>query len=151
MGFEPSTPNLGVTLTNGFNIDQFKVFIYGKYCRSYDSQIFNFVIKHFEYFENPSLMLSLKPSVRRNALKSMVCLSKYVGCYESYKSKLKSYGIKWNNEDTAFNGFLSIFSKQHDTLGPWVKQIQPLLHDNEKLYLRFLATTGMSEAITSLT
>jgi hypothetical protein len=97
------------------------------------------------------LMLSLTSSVRRNALKSMVCLSKYVGCYESYKSKLKSYGIKWSNEDTAFNGFLSIFSKQHDTLGAWVKQIQPLISDSEKLFLRFLAITGLrrTEAITS--
>ena len=150
-GFEPSTPNLGVGFPNGFSIDNFKDFVQGKYCKSYASQILNFVQKHSEYLDNPSLMLSLKPSVRRNALKSMVALSKYVGCYESYKSKLKSYGIKWINEDTAFNGFLSIFSKQHDTLGAWVKQIQPLISDSEKLFLRFLAITGLrrTEAITS--
>ena len=150
-GFEPSTPNLGVGFPKEFNIDNFKVFIYEKYCKSYASQIFNFVQKHSEYLDNPSLMLSLKPSVKRNALKSMVALSKYIGCYESYKSKLKSYGIKWSNEDTAFNGFLSIFSKQHDTLGVWVKQIQPLISDSEKLFLRFLAVTGLrrTEAITA--
>jgi intergrase/recombinase len=81
----------------------------------------------------------------------MVCLSKYLGCYEDYKVKLKSYGIKWSSEDTAFNGFLSIFNKNHDTLGPWVKQVEPLLHDNERLLLRFLATTGLrrTEGITS--
>jgi intergrase/recombinase len=64
---------------------------------------------------------------------------------------LKSYGIKWSNEDTAFNGFLSIFSKKHDTLGDWVKQIQPLISDSEKVFLRFLASTGLrrTEAITS--
>jgi hypothetical protein len=95
--------------------------------------------------------LSVKPSVRPGALKCMVCLSKFLGCYEEYKVKLKSYGIKWANEDTAFNGFLSIFSKQHDTLGPWVKQITSFMPDNEKLFLRFLAITGLrrNEAITS--
>jgi hypothetical protein len=95
--------------------------------------------------------LSVKSSVRPGALKSMVCLSKFLGCYEEYKVKLKSYGIKWTNEDTAFNGFLSIFSKQHDTLGPWVKQIMSFMPDNEKLFLRFLAMTGLrkNEAITS--
>ena len=55
------------------------------------------------------------------------------------------------SEDTAFNGFLSIFSKQHDTLGPWIKQLQPILNGNERLFLRFLATTGLrkTEGINS--
>jgi intergrase/recombinase len=72
-------------------------------------------------------------------------------CYDDYKTKLKGYGIKWNNADTAFNGFLSIFSKKHDTLGAWVKQIEPLISDSEKLFLRFLSSTGLrrTEAITS--
>jgi hypothetical protein len=151
-GFEPSTPNLGGTQIHGFDVDQFKVFLYGKYCRSYASQILNFVSKNDkDFFENPSKLLTLKPSVRSNALKSMVCLNKFLGCYEEYKAKLKSYGIKWSNKDTAFNGFMSIFSKKHDTLGAWVMQIQPLISDSEKLYLRFLAVTGLrrTEAITS--
>jgi hypothetical protein len=75
-GFEPSTPNLGVGTILGFDIDQFRVFLSGKYCRSYASQILNFVSKNGnDYLENPSKLLSLKPSVRANALKSMVCLS----------------------------------------------------------------------------
>jgi len=151
-GFEPSTPNLGGTEIHGFNLDHFRVFLYGKYCKSYASQILNFVSKNGkDFLENPSKLLSQKPSVRTNPLKSMVCLSKFVGCYEEYKGKLKSYGIKWSNEDTAFNGFLSIFSKKHDTLGTWVKQIEPLISDSEKLFLRFLASTRLrrSEAITS--
>ena len=81
----------------------------------------------------------------------MVCLSKYFGSYGEYKAKLKSYGIKWSSQDTAFNGFLSIFSKQHDTLPQWVKQAQSILTVNERLFLRFLATTGLgkNEGITS--
>ena len=151
-GFEPSTPNLGGTKIDGLDIDQFRVFLHGKYCKSYASQILNFVSKNGkDFLENPTKLQSLKSSVKPNALKSMVCLSKYMGCYEDYKAKLKSYGIKWTSEDTAFNGFLSIFSKQHDTLGPWIKQIQPILNDNERQYLRLLAITGLrkTEGINS--
>jgi hypothetical protein len=132
------------------DIDQFRVFLYGKYCKSYASQILNFVSKNGkDFLENPSKLLSLKPSVKSNAMKSMVCLSKYLGCYDEYRTKLKGYGIKWSNEDTAFNGFLSIFSKKHDTLGAWVKQIQPFISDGEKVFLSFLASTGLrrTEAI----
>jgi hypothetical protein len=104
---------------------------------------FQYSLKYFDCLANPAKMLALTSSKRRNVLKAMVCLSKYLGCYEEYKRKLKSYDIKWSNEDTAFNGFLAIFSKKHDTLGPWLKQIQPYLHDNEKLFIRFLAITGL--------
>jgi hypothetical protein len=84
-------------------------------------------------------------------LKAVVCASKYLGFYEEYKAKLKNFGIKWTNEDTAFNGFLAIFNHKHDTLPDWIKQIQPFLCDNEKLLLRFLTVTGLrkNEAITS--
>jgi hypothetical protein len=78
-GFEPSTPNLGEGTIDGLDIDQFRVFLYGKYCRSYASQILNFVSRNGrDYLENPSKLFSLKPSVKSNAMKSMVCLSKYL-------------------------------------------------------------------------
>jgi intergrase/recombinase len=96
-------------------------------------------------------MLALSDNRRLDALKAMVCLSKYLGCYEAYKNKLKNFGIKWANPDTAFNGFLAIFNHKHDTLSLWIREVQPLLYDNERLFLRFLAVTGLrkSEAITS--
>jgi intergrase/recombinase len=81
----------------------------------------------------------------------MVNLAKFLGIYEEYKAKLKNYGIKWTTEDTAFNGFLSIFSKQHDTLPQYIKEIRPLLTSDERLFLKFLAVSGLrkNEALTS--
>jgi len=170
-GFEPSTPNLGVhTFGNKYprfnsalevlpslrvlelNFDEYKLFLANKYAnRQYAKAQFSNASKYSECLENPSKMLSFPESKRKNILKAMVCLSKYLGVYEEYKSKLKSYGIKWSNEDTAFNGFLAIFNHQHDTLPQYVEEIQPILHDNERLFLRFLAVTGLrkNEAITS--
>jgi hypothetical protein len=84
-------------------------------------------------------------------LKALFCASKYLGFYEEYKTKLKSYGIKWSNEDTSFNGFLAIFNHKHDTLPDWIKQIPPHLNESEKLFVKFLSVTGLrkSEGLTS--
>ncbi len=170
-GFEPSTPNLGVrTFGNKYsrfrsplgvlqspivmelNFEEYKVFLANKYTnKQYAKAQFSNASKYSECLENPAKMLSFPESKRKNILKAMVCLSKYLGVYEEYKAKLKSYDIKWGNEDTAFNGFLAIFNHKHDTLPDYYKEIQPILHENERLFLRFLAVTGLrkNEAITA--
>jgi hypothetical protein len=165
-GFEPSTPNLGVhhngskyyssitplrlineSVDMEINFDDYKVFLSNKYTnKQYARAQLSNAIKYSECLENPSKLLSFPASQQSNILKAMVCLSKYLGCYEEYKAKLKSYDIKWSNEDTAFNGFLAIFNHKHDTLPDYIKEIQPLLHDNEKLFLRFLAITGLRKS-----
>jgi hypothetical protein len=149
--FELTTSSLEGTKIHGLNLDQYRTFLDQKYSKSYASQIFFKTVKHADCLDDPSKILAISPSIRHTVLKALVCVSKYLGFYEDYKAKLKGYGIKWNNEDTAFKGFLSIFSKQHDTLGFWVKQVQPILHYNEKLLLRFLSLTGLrkGEAVTA--
>jgi len=160
-GFEPSTSSLE-GIRNGqyyspmpvsainrpysmeINFKDYKVFLDNKYTNKlYAKAQFNYAKKYHDYLANPSKFLSLQPSQRKNILKAMVCLSKYIGCYEEYKIKLKSYGIKWSNEDEAFKGFLAIFSHKHDTLPDYVKEIQPHLNTNEKVLIRFLAVTGL--------
>jgi hypothetical protein len=113
--------------------------------------MFGYTTKYYECLSNPQKLNEIPASIKANVLKAMIALSKYLGIYEDYKAKLKSHGIKWSSQDTAFSGFLSIFNKQHDTLGPYVKQIEPILHVNERLLLRFLATTGLrrTEGLTS--
>jgi hypothetical protein len=150
MGFEPMTFSLEGTKTLDPNL--YKAFLNQKYSKQYASMQFSYALKYPDCLENPSKLLSIPEGNRANVLKAMVCLAKFLGCYEPFKAKLKNYGIHWVNADTAFNGFLSIFGKEHDSLAPWIKQIQPLLHENEKLFLRFLAVTGLrkNEAITSL-
>ena len=68
-----------------------------------------------------------------------------------HKTRLKNYGTRWTSEDTAFNGCLSIFSKKHDTLPQYLREIQPILTPNEQLFVKFLAVSGLrkNEALTS--
>jgi hypothetical protein len=150
-GFEPSTPNLGGNKEYGFQIDQYKEYLYSRFCKSYTVALANNAVKYYDYFTNPSKLLALPESNRLNILKAMANLAKYLGTYEEYKVKLKNYGIKWTSADTAFNGFLSVFSKQHKTLPQYIKDIQPHLTDSERVFVKFLAVTGLrkNEAVTS--
>jgi hypothetical protein len=52
-------------------------------------------MKYLECLDNPSRLLSLSASSKANALKALVCLSKYVGIYIEFKEKLKQYDTKW--------------------------------------------------------
>jgi hypothetical protein len=133
------------------NLGQYKDYLKTKYCKSYATALLNNALKHYDCYENPSKLLALTDSNRLNILKAMVNLSKFLGTYEEYKVRLKNYGIKWTSADTAFNGFLSVFSKQFDTLPQYIRDIQSVLTDDERLFVRFLAVSGLrkNEALTS--
>jgi hypothetical protein len=111
----------------------------------------NNAVKYYDCYENPSKLLAVSESNRHNILEAMVNLAKFLGTYEEYKIRLKNYGIKWTSADTAFNGFLSVFSKQHNTLPQYIRDIQPHLEPNERLFVKFLAVSGLrkNEALTS--
>ncbi len=147
-GFEPLTLSLE---GKDFDLKSYRQYLNGKYSKQYATLLYGYTVKYSSALDNPQKLSEVPTSIRGNVLKAVVALSKYIGSYEEYKTKLKSHGIKWVNGDTAFNGFLSIFSKQHDTLGQWVQQIQPILAPNERLYVKFLAITGLrrTEAINS--
>ena len=79
-------------------------------------------------------------------VKAMVSFSKYASCYEEYKAKLKNSGIRWITNDSAFDSFLRIVNNKHSDLGQWYSEIQNILRDNEKLFLKFVLMTGLRKA-----
>ena len=89
--------------------------------------LFHYGLNYQEALENPSKLSSVTASIRPNVLKAMVARAKYLGFYEEYKAKLKSYGIKWSTEDTNFNAFLAVFNHNHENLPLWIKEVQPIL------------------------
>jgi hypothetical protein len=92
-GFEPLTPNLGERQVYGFEVDQYRVYLSNLYCKSYVKSQLNNAIKYSDCLEKPSRLLSLKPSIMLDVLKAMICLSKHNGCYEEYKTKLKTMAL----------------------------------------------------------
>jgi intergrase/recombinase len=93
----------------------------------------------------------LSPSVKRNAIKSLIVLSKYLGKHKAFKARLKSYGIKCPKSNGSFNSFLRILNASNSDILEWLKEASKYLRDNEKLFLRFALVTGLrvSEALQS--
>jgi hypothetical protein len=132
------------------NIDwvQYRVFLHSIYSKQYANMQFNNGRRYLECLGNPSKLLSLTPSSRANALKSLVRLSKYLGYYLQFKERIKQYGIKWVRPDS-FSSFLRIMNNNHSDLIAWFNKVSGILDDNEKLYLKFMLLSGlrMSEGI----
>ena len=81
----------------GLNIDLVKSreVLPGKYrSRMYANCMFNYTIKYFDAYSNPSTIQTIPETIRHNVLKSMIALSKFKGEYLAFHDKIKRYGIK---------------------------------------------------------
>jgi hypothetical protein len=54
-------------------------------------------------------------TIRANVIKSLIVISKYIGCYEQFKASMKSYGIKIAQPD-ALAAFVRIYSNTNSNL-----------------------------------
>ena len=126
-----------------FDLKTFRENLKSKYSKQYVSLIYGYTLKYSYCFSQPQKLSELPTSIRSNVLKAMVNLSKFLGCYEDYKLKLKNHGIHWSNGETSFNAFMRITNNNQSTLGLWYKSAQTILRDNEKLYLKFALMTGL--------
>ena len=108
--------------------------------------MFSYIKKYHQCFSNPNELLKIPIRIRSNVLKAMVSFNKYTQKYEEYKLKLKNSGIKWINNDSAFDSFLRMVNNNHSDLGHWYSEMQKILRDNEKLFLKFALVTGLRKA-----
>jgi intergrase/recombinase len=94
----------------------------------------------------------LPDSIRNNAIKSLIVLSKYLGVYENFRSKLKNHGIKTKNQDS-FTSFLRILNVNNNSnnILEWYKTAISNVRNNEKTLLKYLLFSGIrkEEAIKS--
>jgi len=143
---------LGHKPSNAFDLNSYKEFLLNKYAREYAKIQFNYIRKYGYLIDDPGQMQNLPASIRSNVLKSLTNLSKYLGRYETFRTQLKNYGIKWINGDNSFNSFLAIINNKHSTLGQWYKDAMAILPEYEKLYLKFVLLSGLrkEEAIKSI-
>ena len=95
---------------------------------------YGYVKKYAGLMGNPSEINNIPLSIRSNVMKSLINLSKYLGRYETFRSQLKNYGIKWISSDNSFNSFLAIINNNHSTLGKWYSEALNALSANEKLW-----------------
>ena len=144
LGFEPRTFSLEGK--QDVDLNDYREYLDEKYSRQYACLMVGYFRKYYQCFSNPNELMKVPTSIRSNVMKAMVCYSKYASCYEEYKAKLKNSGIKWVTNDSAFNSFLRIVNNNHSDLGQWYSEMQKILRDNEKLFLKFVLLTGLRKA-----
>ena len=108
--------------------------------------------RHYHVLESGNIgqLNALPSTIRANAIKSLITVSKYIGCYEQFKAAVKSYGIK-NAQPDALAVFVRIYSNTNNNLDEWFAKVKPILTPEENLLLKFLRLTGLrcSEGIAS--
>ncbi|MCL2476024.1 integrase [Candidatus Bathycorpusculum sp.] len=80
---------------------------------------------------------------QRHKLCALANLAKYLNRYSQFKEQMHNAGLHWNNNDSAFKGFLSIFSKNHNDVPKYLEDIWTALNWNEQIFVKFLAITGL--------
>src|SRR3989337_886919 len=131
LGHKPSNKTIDIDLA------KYREFLDSKYrSRVYANSVFNYTIKYYDAYGNPSLIQTVNPNIRHNVLKSMVALSKFKGEYLEFHNKIKQYGIKWVSQDS-FSSFLKIFNNNHDSLVQWYKDAVKILKPHEQLWIKY--------------
>ncbi len=135
-----------------FNWPDFKKYVYGKYRKTTAKRVMCYANRYYPILESGKIgEINAVPSTTRSeVIKSLIIISKYVGCYKQFEAALKSYGIKSVQPD-ALAAFVRIYSNTNNNLDEWFAKVKPILTPPENLLLKFLRLTGLrcSEGIES--
>lgn len=96
----------------------------------------------FVFSDNLRDLDMLPQSIKNNCIKSLTILSKYLGVYDNFASRLKNYGIKLSSPNT-FNAFLRIMNGNNSDILKWYSEVQLVLRNNEKTFLKYLLHSGL--------
>ena len=147
-----SDPNIDPNHESTLNFDEFDHWVKNKYAESYHRTIMCYVKRYYRFLYTDNIRdLDLLPqSIKNNCIKSLTILSKYLGVYDNFTSKLKNHGIKLSSPST-FNAFLRILNGNNSDILKWYTEIQGSLRENERLLLKYLLHSGLrkDEAIKS--
>jgi hypothetical protein len=130
----------------------FKKYVQNKYRKTTAKKVMSYAHRYYSVLESGDIgqLNSIPSTIRPEAIKSLIVISKHIGCYEEFKASLKSYGIKSARPD-ALAAFVRIYSNHNSNLDEWFAKVKPVLTSQENLLLKFLRLTGLrcSEGIES--
>ena len=92
---------------------------------------------------------SFSKSKKNTVLKALIVLSKYLGVYGEFKSRMTNYGVKFEHSNSV-DAFLRMMNAKHDIL-EWVEDAVKCLDESQGLFTRFKMLSGIrtGEAINS--
>jgi intergrase/recombinase len=92
----------------------------------------------------------LPSTIKSNAVRGLIVLSKYLGIHKDFTERLKEFDIKVSRPDS-LSAFLRIFNASNSNKIQYYNEVITLLRDNERIFAKFLLYSGlrMSEGIAS--
>jgi hypothetical protein len=87
---------------------------------------------------------SFSRSKRLNVLKSLIAFSKFLGCYESFKARIRNHGIRWQSQDS-FSSFLRM-ANSGNGLREWIRECLRVLDDRGRLLLLLALASGLRKS-----
>jgi intergrase/recombinase len=78
-------------------------------------------------------------------MKALSCLSKFLGCYDSWTVACRKYQLNWSTGTEKLDAFTRFFddSKDLDTMIGWLKEALKVMPSNYSNFFLFCTLTGM--------
>ena len=121
--------------------------------RRYSKDLMRYVRKYHDVLGNPrkiSKISVLPRDTKRLAMSGLANLSKYLGCYEYWKTLVKNAGLKWEKK-VGLDIVLDIMNSDLQDCWVWLEQVLEKISREYGCVLVFTALTGLrpSEAANS--
>ena len=104
--------------------------------------------------ENAQEILSLSDQKRLQVMKSLASLSKFMGCYDKWKSIKEKYQLKWSDGNNSLQVFQTIVNNEtnYDSMLEWIKDTCSQIPKSYANILIYCTLTGLraDEACKSL-
>ena len=127
----------------------FREWAKSRYAKSYAPTVYCYAQKFSGLlYGNLAELQRLSRSKRGAILRALTALSKYLGVYEQFKRRMKSYGLKWEGQGS-FESFLRILRNNNRDVVEWVKRCLESFDDWYATFIEFVLVSGLrkTEAI----
>jgi hypothetical protein len=141
-----------LTCTNSILVD-FEQWLMKSHTRRYSKDLVRYVRKYHDVLRCPrkiSKISVLSKDTKRLAMSGLANLSKYLGCYEHWKTLVKNAGLKWEKK-VSLDIVLDIINSDLQDCWVWLEEVLEKIPKEYGCVLVFTALTGLrpSEAAKS--
>jgi hypothetical protein len=126
-GFEPATPALPRRRAHPVNWPAFREYLDKTYRHGTASERYNYASRygHCLLEQNLSDLQGLSDDKRNHAMKALSALARFLGFYDSWRTLVKDYGLKWTGksaDEIVINRLTKIVDPEE--VFTWVKQVK---------------------------
>jgi len=142
-----------LTCTSNIILGDFEEWLLKTHTRHYAKDLMRYARNYYDVLQDPrriSEIAVLSKDKRRMVMSTLANLSKYLGCYEKWKTLVKTYGLKWEKK-VSLDIVLDIMNTNLQDCWIWLKQVLEKISREYGCVLVFTALTGLrpGEAINS--